>query len=88
MAFWWKPLPFRVKLEVMSVLSHSELERLTPTERLSLISQLWDSLEDEELQLTAEQAAELDRRMETLEEDERDGITWEALKVELQQRRA
>jgi len=72
----------------MSVLSHSELERLTPTERLSLISQLWDSLEDEELQLTAEQAAELDRRMETLEEDERDGITWEALKVELQQRRA
>jgi len=72
----------------MSVLSQAELERLTPPERLSLISQLWDSLENEELPLTAEQAAELDRRMTTLEEDERAGITWEALRMELLQRRS
>jgi putative addiction module component (TIGR02574 family) len=70
------------------VLSHNELERLTPSERLTLISQLWDSLEEDELPLTAAQADELDRRLETLEEDERAGVSWETLKAELKLRRA
>jgi len=70
----------------MSVLSQDELERLTPPERLSLISQLWDSLDDDELPLTAAQAAELDRRLETLDDDERNGVTWEALKADLERR--
>jgi len=37
----------------MELLSHDELVRLTPPERLTLISQLWDSLEDRRLPLTA-----------------------------------
>jgi len=60
--------------------------RLTPPERLALISQLWDSLEDDQLPLTAAQRAELDRRLETLDQDRREGITWAALKAELEQR--
>jgi putative addiction module component (TIGR02574 family) len=70
----------------MDLLNRDELTRLTPPERLALISQLWDSLEDEQLPLTSVQRAELDRRLETLDKDRREGITWEALKTELEQR--
>ncbi len=70
----------------MELLTHDELVRLTPPERLALISQLWDSLEDGQLPLTAAQRAELDSRLATLDQDRREGITWAALKAELEQR--
>jgi putative addiction module component (TIGR02574 family) len=70
----------------MELLTHDELVRLTPPERLALISQLWDSLEDGQLPLTAAQQAELDHRLQTLDQDRRAGITWAALKAELEQR--
>ena len=70
----------------MELLSHDELVRLTPPERLALISQLWDSLEDEQLPLTAAQRAELDSRLASLDQDRREGITWATLKAELEQR--
>ena len=70
----------------MNLLTHDELARLTPPERLALISQLWESLEDEQLPLTAAQEAELDRRLDTLDQDRHEGITWAALKAELEQR--
>jgi putative addiction module component (TIGR02574 family) len=70
----------------MELLSQDELMRLTPSERLALISQLWDSLEDDQLPLTAAQQAELDKRLSTLDQDRRVGITWAALKAELEQR--
>jgi putative addiction module component (TIGR02574 family) len=70
----------------MELLTHDELARLTPPERLALISQLWDSLEDGHLPLTAAQRAELGRRLATLDQDRREGITWAALKAELEQR--
>ena len=70
----------------MEPLTNDELVRLTPSERLALISQLWDSLEDEHLPLTAAQRAELDRRLASLDQDRREGITWKALKTELERR--
>jgi putative addiction module component (TIGR02574 family) len=70
----------------MDVLTHEELARLTPPERLALISQLWDSLEADQLPLTTAQQAELDRRLDRLEQDRRDGITWAELKAELERR--
>ena len=72
--------------QCMELLTHDELVRLTPPERLTLISQLWDSLEDNHLPLTAAQRGELDRRLATLDEDRREGITWAALKSELELR--
>jgi putative addiction module component (TIGR02574 family) len=69
----------------MDLLTHDELVRLTPPERLTLISQLWDSPEDDQLPLTAAQRAELDRRLETLDQDRRDGITRAASKTGLEQ---
>lgn len=70
----------------MDALSHDELARLTPPERLALISQLWDSLDEEQLPLTAAQRDELDRRLDTLDQDRSAGTTWEALKAELERR--
>jgi putative addiction module component (TIGR02574 family) len=61
------------------------MESLTQPERLELISQLWDSLEEEHLPLTVAQRAELDSRLATLDQDRREGITWSALKSELEQ---
>lgn len=70
----------------MDLLNRDELTRLTPPERLALISQLWDSLEAEQLPLTAAQQAELDHRLSSLDQDRHEGITWAALKAELEQR--
>ena len=70
----------------MEILTHDELVRLTPPERIALISQLWDSLEEDHLALTAAQGAELASRLATLDQDRREGITWAALKAELELR--
>ena len=70
----------------MELLTHDELVRLTPPEHLALISQLWDSLEDDRLPVTAAQRAELDSRLASLDQDRREGITWADLKTELEQR--
>jgi putative addiction module component (TIGR02574 family) len=43
-------------------------------------------LEDSHLPLTAAQREELDRRLATLDEDRREGITWAVLKTELELR--
>ena len=70
----------------MELLTQDELARLTPPERLALISQLWDSLVDDHLPLSAAQRAELDRRLASLDRDRREGITWATLKAELEHR--
>ena len=46
-----------------------DFSHLTPQQRLDLIGELWDSIEAENVPLTPEQAAELDRRYATLDED-------------------
>jgi putative addiction module component (TIGR02574 family) len=70
----------------MEVLTPDEIMRLTPPERLALIAQLWDSLEQEHVPLTGAQEAELERRLSSLSEDKRNGVTWVFLKAELEQR--
>ena len=39
-------------------LTHDEITRLSPDERLTLIAQLWDSLDDHQVQLTEAQEAD------------------------------
>jgi putative addiction module component (TIGR02574 family) len=69
----------------MEPLTQVELERLSPPERFALITRLWDSLEADQLPITQAQREELDRRLATLERDRREGISWTALKAELEQ---
>jgi putative addiction module component (TIGR02574 family) len=70
----------------MELLTSDEIVRLSPPERIALIAQLWDSLEDDQLPLTSAQQAELDRRPTSLDQDRQNGVTWAALKAELEQR--
>jgi putative addiction module component (TIGR02574 family) len=67
-------------------LTHAEITRLSPDERLALIARLWDSLDDRQVQLTPAQRAELERRLGTLDHDRTQSVTWETLKTELEQR--
>ncbi len=57
----------------MDALNQEELSRLTSAERLALVAQLWDNLESDQLPLTAAQRTELDRRLESLDDDRRRG---------------
>ena len=70
----------------MEPLTQNELSRLTLPERLALIAQLWDSLEDNQLPVFTAQKEELDRRLTTLDADRQEGVTWETLKAELDRR--
>lgn len=67
----------------MEILTRDEIAR---PERLELIGQLWDRLEREQFPLTGAQEEEIVRRLASLDQDRREGITWAALKAELEQR--
>ena len=69
-------------------ITREDIGRLTPPERLELIAELWDSLEQERVPLTDAQMAEVDRRLATLEEDRRNAVGWDQLKADLKHRSA
>jgi putative addiction module component (TIGR02574 family) len=46
-----------------------DFSHMTPAEKLDLIGELWDSLDHDTVPLTEAQAAELARRLATLDED-------------------
>ena len=60
-------------------MSTIDITRLTPDERLRLLEQLWDSLSatPDALPLTSAQRAELDRRLDELEQEGPVGIPWD-----------
>lgn len=64
-------------------LTHDEIIRLSPRERLSLIEQLWNSLSDADIPLTAAQKAELERRMAMFDHDRTQAVSWDSLRIEL-----
>jgi putative addiction module component (TIGR02574 family) len=64
-------------------MASQDFSHLSPQERLALIGQLWDSLSDEDVPLTAAQAAELERRLDSFEADRAHAVTWEQLRAEL-----
>jgi putative addiction module component (TIGR02574 family) len=63
-----------------------DISGLSPEERLALISELWDSLDAKDVPLTEAQKAELDRRLETFDEDVKGAKTWEQIEVALNRR--
>ena len=77
---------FLMYSRLMEPLTDTEILRLSPQERWSLITQLWDRLENHQLPLTQGQQTELERRLTSLDRDRGQGVTWAALKAELEQR--
>jgi putative addiction module component (TIGR02574 family) len=72
--------------QTMELLTSDEIVRLSPPERIALIAQLWDSLDADRVPLTGAQQVELDNRLFSLDQDRQNGVTWTALKAELEQR--
>jgi putative addiction module component (TIGR02574 family) len=56
-----------------------DIERLSRDEQLELLDKLWDSLgrDPEALPLSEEQKRDLDQRLDELERDGANGLTWD-----------
>ncbi len=67
-------------------MSTLDFSHLSTEQRLDLIGEIWDSIDHDAVPLTAAQTAEVDRRLETLDEDIKHGIDAEALEAELDRR--
>jgi putative addiction module component (TIGR02574 family) len=63
-----------------------DLSTLTPDEKADLIDDLWSSLRSDELMLTPDQKAELDRRLERLDRDGPVGTPWETVRGQMSRR--
>ena len=70
----------------MPTLTHDEITRLSPEERLTLIGELWDSLDPAAVPVPPSQLAELRRRLDSFEWDRSGGMTWEQLRAQLARR--
>ena len=64
---------------------HPDLRQLSPADKLSLVTELWDDLasQPDEIPVTPEQIAELDRRMAAYRKDPTQVTTWEAIKTRI-----
>jgi putative addiction module component (TIGR02574 family) len=60
---------------------HPGIQSLSPSEKLVLVTELWDDLaaHPSEIPVTPAQIAELDRRMEDCRNDPAKVTTWEAI---------
>ena len=70
----------------MSRITSDDIAGLSPEQRIALIGDLWDSLDDADLPLTAAQSAELARRLDAFEADRSRAVAWDDLKAELEKR--
>jgi putative addiction module component (TIGR02574 family) len=59
------------------------LAALTPEEKLELIDDLWASIGADDLPLTPEQQAELDRRLDRLDREGPVGTDWDDVRAEM-----
>ena len=62
----------------MSILTHGDIVKLTLSERIQLVQDLWDSIAEcpEAVSLTEAQKAELDRRLDAYQQDPDAGSPW------------
>lgn len=60
-----------------------DLAALTPDEKLELIDDLWGSLRPEDLSLSPEQKAELDRRLARIDQEGLVGTPWEVVRSKM-----
>jgi putative addiction module component (TIGR02574 family) len=66
----------------MSRLARSDILSLSVPERIQLVEDIWDSIAElpEEVPLTEEQKAELDRRLDAYHQDPTGGTPWEEVR--------
>ena len=62
-----------------------KIKELSIEERIMLVEEIWDSIvaEEEMPELTEQQKAELDRRLESYRKNPDESVTWESVKSRL-----
>ena len=72
----------KVKSALVILEQHPDIQRLSPSEKLALVAELWDDLaaHPTDIPVTNEEISELDRRMEEYRKDPTRVTTWEAVK--------
>ena len=60
-----------------------DLTKLSAGEKLDLIDELWHSLRAEDLPLSDEVRAELDRRLDEMDRDGAEAVPWDAVRAEM-----
>jgi len=67
-------------------LTPSEIKKLSVAERILIVEEIWDSIaaEQEAVQVTEAQKAELDRRLASYDASPNDGKSWEEIKRRLE----
>jgi len=60
-----------------------DLSQLTPEEKLDLIGELWDSLDDTDVTLSPEQQHELTSRLDRLEREGVSGSPWHEVEARI-----
>lgn len=63
-----------------------QIEHLPPAEQRVIAEVLWEKFGAGEDNLTPEQSAELDRRLAEFEKNPHDGVPWEQVEANLNQR--
>jgi putative addiction module component (TIGR02574 family) len=63
-----------------------DLTQMTVEEKLELIDELWTSMKADEFPLSAEQRAELNRRLDRLDEEGPVGVPWQSVRAEMMPR--
>jgi len=58
----------------MTTAIHNEIATLPVEEKLNLIAEIWSLIDADELEISDELKAELDRRLDTMERDSNRGI--------------
>ena len=79
------PVP-RASLKSMKTSVRREIFEMSPSERLQLVEELWDSIaaESAAVPVTPEQRQELDRRLTDFERNPDSGDTWDNVKSRIQ----
>jgi len=62
-----------------------DIDSLSADERLALIERIWDSLSSEDVGLTPNQHEELVRRLEDVERNPADAVTWSEAKQRIRE---
>lgn len=59
-----------------------QLRALSPAERREAVGKIWEEFADQDLELTAAQGAELDRRLAEHQANPDDVVPWNSIKAE------
>jgi putative addiction module component (TIGR02574 family) len=72
-------------MDMERCLAPSEIKKLSVAERILMVQEIWDSIaaEQESLQVTEAQKAELDRRIASHDKSPNEGNSWEEIKRRL-----